>query len=414
MPKRNEAPERKHDVKVAKKAAGEMEKLCGSMENFFGYLKDVPAGWMKPRLLFLREFVEHVRDREEAYPRPLPAAAGAGAEAAAAGAPPGGGGVAGGGGGGGDEIPLTPGLVTRLYSRAAEAAAPVVQVMARSVKWKDGWDDSDQRVKRTSLNVIDGDGNVVPAKVATQLNYVDPQLAVGAVLELVNFTPIYYSQDPSADAEVQVALLLTNIRVVGMRETPEGAKAVPAVDSGFKVNMESSAEEEKSRGGNGVIGVGVGGGGGGSGEGSGGGGGGGGGDGGGDGGNGGGDGGGDGGAGAIDWTLHEQPPTPPPCTFSARQCSMHGIRYVTCICSGHGPDTLDLHDVSLECHFADTEVEDMTPAQKRNMLYWWYATNIYLICGRSKRAPLPSCLVYSIRMLYPNLKGDEYKGYRPH
>ena len=50
----------------------------------------------------------------------------------------------------------------------------------------------------------------------------------------------------------------------------------------------------------------------------------------------------------------------------------------------------------------------MTNPHKRNMIYWWYATNVYSICGKKKRKELPKCLVHKIRQLFPS---DEYAGY---
>ena len=32
------------------------------------------------------------------------------------------------------------------------------------------------------------------------------------------------------------------------------------------------------------------------------------------------------------------------------------------------------------------EVSEMTNSLKRNMLYWWYATNVYLVTGKNNRA----------------------------
>jgi hypothetical protein len=45
------------------------------------------------------------------------------------------------------------------------------------------------------------------------------------------------------------------------------------------------------------------------------------------------------------------------------------------------------------------------------MLYWWYATNIFLICDKGCCGPLPECLVYAICLEYPNPKGIKYIGF---
>jgi hypothetical protein len=47
--------------------------------------------------------------------------------------------------------------------------------------------------------------------------------------------------------------------------------------------------------------------------------------------------------------------------------------------------------------FADKNVDKMANNEKRCMIYWWYATNIYSTCGKRKRRQLPNCLVKAIR-----------------
>ena len=73
-------------------------------------------------------------------------------------------------------------------------------------------------------------------------------------------------------------------------------------------------------------------------------------------------------------------------------------------------EKINLQTLKDECWFADKEVAVMTNAEKRCMLYWWFATNIYSICGNKNRAPLPVCLVAAVRRQYPEPNGI-YKGY---
>jgi hypothetical protein len=58
------------------------------------------------------------------------------------------------------------------------------------------------------------------------------------------------------------------------------------------------------------------------------------------------------------------------------------------------------------------EIREMTNARKRNLLDWWYMTNVYSICGKEKRRELPTCLLWRIRAYYPNKRGDRYKGFQ--
>jgi len=69
-------------------------------------------------------------------------------------------------------------------------------------------------------------------------------------------------------------------------------------------------------------------------------------------------------------------------------------------------------DPRRSCPFATGDSACALPNnEKRNMLYWWYATNVFLICGKGCRGPLPECLVYAIRCRYPNPKGVPYAGF---
>ena len=91
-------------------------------------------------------------------------------------------------------------------------------------------------------------------------------------------------------------------------------------------------------------------------------------------------------------------------------CSLHGIRMLVCICKTNPIGKINLQTLKDECWFADKEVAAMTMSEKRCMLYWWFATNIYAICGSKKRAPLPECLVAAVRKQYPSPDG-KYTGY---
>ena len=99
------------------------------------------------------------------------------------------------------------------------------------------------------------------------------------------------------------------------------------------------------------------------------------------------------------------------CCPSNRHCSKHGVSFIVCICDSIPVESLDLLSIKEDCYFATDKMEDMPNNHKRNMLYWYYATNIYSICGKGKRKELPKCLVHKIRQCYPS---DEYCGYEHH
>ena len=100
------------------------------------------------------------------------------------------------------------------------------------------------------------------------------------------------------------------------------------------------------------------------------------------------------------------------CTAETRYCSLYGVNTVVCVCETDPVDKVDLEVVREYCYFATSNVKDMKNGHIRNMLYWWYMTNIYHICGKGKRAPVPKCLLAAIRKAHPEENGL-YKVYKP-
>ena len=90
------------------------------------------------------------------------------------------------------------------------------------------------------------------------------------------------------------------------------------------------------------------------------------------------------------------------CTKDNRMCSRFGIFFEDCICNCIPVESLSLTDIAKQCHFVTMPVEEMDNSKKRNVLYWWYATNIYHICGKDIRGELPDCLLSHIRKIYPS------------
>lgn len=76
---------------------------------------------------------------------------------------------------------------------------------------------------------------------------------------------------------------------------------------------------------------------------------------------------------------------------------MYGLNFRRCVCDKIPVAQQDLTSIMRSCPFATGgSADSLPPNQKRNMLYWWYATNHFLICGKRMSGPLPDCLVYAI------------------
>ena len=114
--------------------------------------------------------------------------------------------------------------------------------------------------------------------------------------------------------------------------------------------------------------------------------------------------------------TRERPPIPPACCTAAnRSCSMYGtLFFQKCVCEEMlVPTEEDLEDIADKYYATTMPVEAMANNLKRNMLYWYYATEVYHVRGWLDRKPLPTCLVFRIRFIYPNDKGERYVKFIP-
>ena len=114
--------------------------------------------------------------------------------------------------------------------------------------------------------------------------------------------------------------------------------------------------------------------------------------------------------------TRERPPIPPACCTAAnRSCSMYGtLFFQKCVCEEMlVPTEEDLEDIADKYYATTMPVEAMANNLKRNLLYWYYATEVYHVRGWLDRKPLPTCLVFCIRFIYPNDKGERYVGFIP-
>ena len=107
-------------------------------------------------------------------------------------------------------------------------------------------------------------------------------------------------------------------------------------------------------------------------------------------------------------TTADTSDAPVTCCSLDRYCSMHGVSFIVCVCDAIPVEKLDLASVKEDCYFATDDLDVMSNSHKRNMIYWWYATNVYSICGKGKRKQLPKCLVHKIRQCHPS---KEFSGF---
>lgn len=81
-----------------------------------------------------------------------------------------------------------------------------------------------------------------------------------------------------------------------------------------------------------------------------------------------------------------------PCVTGKFGCSINDVRFICCIQIIDPVDRLNLHSAKEDCYFAEKEFDWMTENEDQCMIYCWYATHIYLICGKKKCFQLSHCL----------------------
>lgn len=223
-----------------------------------------------------------------------------------------------------------------------------------------------QNEKIASLTLADGDGNGLLAKISTHLTDYVCQLKAGMVVNIDLYTPITFRCGESSNGPIHPAVLLLRFDILGIMDMSVQKETVSMITRDAPVSRPLLDNERKSVGND---------------------------------------------------TQHSDSNEPVPhpeelCTEQKRLCSVYGVNYRICICKATPPRSISLDAISMNCHFATKKVENMSPSLKRNLLYWYYTTNIYSINGTKKQKQLPDCLVYKIRCLFPNKQGHPYKCFK--
>jgi hypothetical protein len=248
--------------------------------------------------------------------------------------------------------------------------SPRVQVTAKSLDYSNRTQPHVHVLKRFTLHVIDENYENINVKVNSGLNSFMDGVEVGTVLTLVQFQPMYFNYEDGSDD--RVLILLNRFINHGFFEVPNGKLQQPDPSYNITIRDEANSDNNvESRIGSGSAGS------------------------------------------ANNSNQNEenpsgniQPPTIPECR--GRLCSQCGITFLRCITQCHPLENVDLEAAAMENPFADRPVDGMDNPDKRFVLYYWYATNIYSIFGKQNRVKLPPCLIWAIRNLHPS---DNYMGH---
>ena len=91
-------------------------------------------------------------------------------------------------------------------------------------------------------------------------------------------------------------------------------------------------------------------------------------------------------------------------------CSICGHSTLQCLLERKKMPELEV--IARDCFFVDRPIDEMTNEQKRFLLYWWWAVNVFSISGRANRQELPFCIRDKIRSMYPEDDATKYTGFK--
>ena len=246
--------------------------------------------------------------------------------------------------------------------------SPVVQIVAIEARKEEGYGKDDPIRRTITVSVSDASRRTIRGRLAVSAAGVD-RLRPGHVVGLNRFYR-YVVRPTDKNDMTEVWMLILDLTIVGMGPTDAPMVAYPTA---ALADIKSEKPVKDDRGGSDD----------------------------------------DNGDDGDDWDPRFEPPPKPDscCTASNRLCSLYGQVFTShCICE-QMPVPDDLEAV-YDAYQGTTEpLESMSNSLKRNMVYWMYATDVFMVRGQGIRKPLPPCLVYCIRCKYPNDKGVSYKGY---
>ena len=268
---------------------------------------------------------------------------------------------------------LTIGFVDRLqdpmfYSDPDEV--PILMVRGMRHDAKASVSAHGNRRSATSLTLLDGSGKLIIARVGMAAQDLARGLRQGYVIKLIEYHQYFIAKHDDKYSTAGIGLM--RFEVAGFGNLPEGDFAAAGISDKAHLTKKVQAEidEDEVQDENVFLG----------------------------------------------WDeSKERPPQPRNCcTVAGRSCSMYGTLFFRkCVCDEIPvPDDDDMLKPIADKYFAkDRPVSEMGNNMKRNLLYWYYAHEVYHVRGWLHRMPLPSCLVFKIRMMYPNELGNEYKGF---
>jgi hypothetical protein len=203
-----------------------------------------------------------------------------------------------------------------------------------------------------SLHAVDGDGSILTLKVATHLNTSCCLIEAGSIIRLGNCNPVYYNYNDKEDD--RVAIVVTSFDVIGIQ--PISPLLLLPPKERLKVVLSESNEDE------------------------------------------------------TDLPKKEDLKKIEPKDCKGQLCKSPRVHFIRCVTHCFPVKSLVLTEIAKSCPFVNMSVAEMSNSQKRNLVYWWYAVNIYFVAGKSNRWKHGECLLYAVRAEFPESDGH-YTGH---
>lgn len=177
-------------------------------------------------------------------------------------------------------------------------------------------------------------------RVDSTLNTAGNTLVPGVIIKVKSFLPVYFRYDD--DSERKMAIVVRDFEVVGQQPLPPEAKGVPKdrvkpVASIRRKRAKSSRQTYNTQN-----------------------------------------------KGRNDHANEntDEYPNNKRCECNGEQCSKHGVEFVMCLTKCVPVETVSLALVARDCVFATRALNEMSPSDKRFLLYYYYATTIYQFHGK--------------------------------
>ena len=341
-------PMTRNEAKEAKERKKRKLEIQQTMEALIGAVRRDPSLLQQPEFSPLREFGSEILADPLRYPVAQPSCV-AGTHTVNP-----------------QELPpLTAGLADKLFRREPLSGVgvpsnelPIVQVLQLADTMRKF---GNQTVKQYCADVVDGDSKLLAVRFNTALNASMVLIHEGTYLRLIDYVPIYYNYNDKED--LRAFLLVKQFSVVGRADIDSSlvgarpqqfvvTKTPVASSESDESNGEESTSDDSSAKGESVEG------------------------------------------------CHGQ------------LCSMYGTSFIECITKCIPVNSLVLSDIASNNPFVDRPVEEMTAKQKKHLLFYWYATNVYHITGKGNNAKLPECLEDAIRRRIPEPPGMSLVGFK--